>query len=57
MTDEPRELKKDHTGDIEDIATRFGRLSLEPARGPSCCSVLGTVKGYIHDGVVPYREQ
>jgi len=26
MTDEPRELKKDHTGDIEDIATRFGRL-------------------------------
>lgn len=31
MTDELRELEKDHTGDIEDIATRFGRLSLEPA--------------------------
>ena len=35
MTDDLRELRRDQTGDIEDIAIKLGRLSLEPASSPS----------------------
>ena len=35
MTDDFRESTREQTGDIEDIAIKLGRLTLEPETSPS----------------------